>query len=203
MKIFLDSANIDEIIEMLRFIDGVTTNPSLLKNWTDAQTIVNICGNKPVSIEVTEIDMIGQGKLFESWGDNVVVKLPCTQEGLECIPYLKKTNVTLVFTPAQALLASRMGAIYISPFIGRLEDDGQDAFGIIKTMKGLVVPDIWNEEAKTLILGASIRSEDHVIKCAEMDLDCITVPYKILKEIEIYINDNETTYHEKTSESFY
>ncbi|MBO9539936.1 fructose-6-phosphate aldolase [bacterium] len=192
MKFFLDTANIDEIREAASWgqIDGVTTNPSLIaKEGRDFKQVINeICAivDGPISAEAISLDaegMIREGREFAKWHPNVVVKLPMTIEGLKAAKVFKaegiKTNVTLVFSANQALLAARAGATYISPFVGRLDDEGQDGMSLIAE----IVEVFSNYDFDTQILVASIRHPMHVTDAAKLGADVCTMPYKVLKQM--------------------
>ena len=193
MILFIDSANIMQIKELnsLGISSGVTTNPSIMakegiagkENWL--QHYIDICNSTegPVSAEVIATDYIGmlkEAQYLASLHTNIVVKIPMTKEGLQVIRQLNteniKTNCTLIFTPGQALLAAKAGATYISPFIGRLDDIGENGLEVIKSIRTIYD----NYNFKTKILAASIRSQEHIIKCAEIGADVITAPSSIL-----------------------
>ena len=193
MKIFLDTANIDEIREANSWgvIDGVTTNPSLIaKEGRDfLETIHTICDivKGPVSAETVGQDaprMIEEGRLLARVHLHIVVKVPLTIEGLKCCKALSndgiRVNVTLCFQPAQALLVAKAGATYISPFLGRLDDLGQDGMQLIADIVGIYAnyPDL-----KTEVLAASIRHPLHVVQAAQADAHVSTIPFKVLKSL--------------------
>ena len=189
MKIFLDSADIDEIkaYTSTGLVDGVTTNPSLIaksgRNILDA--ISEICDliDGPVSAEVTATDfdtMLKEGKKLAALAKNVTVKVPLTEDGLRTCRALSdagtQVNVTLCFTAGQALLAAKSGATFISPFVGRLDDLGQDGMGLIEE-----ICTIYNNFGyDTEVLVASVRSSQHVVDAAMMGADVVTLPPKIL-----------------------
>ncbi len=192
MKFFLDTANLDEIREAASWgqVDGVTTNPSLIaKEGRDfRQVIEEICRivDGPISAEAVSPDaegMVSEGQGFAKWHPNVIVKLPMTIEGLKACKALTeagiKTNVTLVFSANQALLAARAGATYVSPFVGRLDDEGQDGMALISEM----VEIFQNYDFDTQILVASVRHPMHVTEAAKMGADVATMPFKILKQL--------------------
>ncbi len=189
MKIFLDSADIGEITDFLDtgFIDGVTTNPSLIaksgRNILD--TIAQICNlvDGPVSAEVTATDfntMLTEGRKLAAIAPNVAVKVPLTRDGLMTCRALSdagtNVNVTLCFTAGQALLAAKAGAKFISPFVGRLDDIGQDGMGLIEEICSIYA----NYDFDTNVLVASVRSTSHVVDAALMGADVVTLPPKIL-----------------------
>jgi transaldolase len=193
MILFIDSANLIQIKELnsLGITSGVTTNPSIMakegvegkENWL--KHYIAICNSAvgPVSAEVIATDYIGmlkEAQHLASLHANIVVKIPITKEGLQVIRQLSaeniKTNCTLIFTSAQALLAAKAGATYVSPFIGRLDDIDENGLEVIKSIRTIYD----NYKFKTKILAASIRSQEHIIKCAEIGADVITAPYPIL-----------------------
>jgi len=192
MKFFVDTANVNEIreAEKLGILDGVTTNPSLIakegKPFKD--TILEICSivNGPVSVEVTSLDETGmcqQGRDFAKWHKNVVVKLPTTREGVKACKCLTadgiKVNMTLCFSPTQALLVAKAGATYVSPFVGRLDDISH--FGM-ETIEQIIT--IYNNyDYKTQVLAASIRSPLHVVEAALAGAHVATIPAKIIDQM--------------------
>lgn len=189
MKIFLDSANIDAIKKYneLGLVDGVTTNPTLLSKEKEhpaeiMKQIVKIIKG-PVSLEVigtTAQVMIEEAHRLMKFGQNVVVKIPMIPDGMKAVKQLKQdgisTNVTLVFSANQAVLAAKAGASYISPFIGRLDDVGQDGMMLIKEM----VQIFDNYQYKTEVLVASIRHPLHIIEAAKLGANIVTLPPEIL-----------------------
>ncbi len=193
MELFIDTADLKEIEEVSKypFVKGVTTNPSLIAkaNLTQKEVITRITSliDGPISAEVTKEDMDGMIeqalKLHEIDKKNIVIKLPMTIEGLKACKYLTdkgiKTNVTLCFSLAQALLAMEANATYVSPFMGRLDDNGFDSLELIKECVQLKK----NYGYKTKIIAASIRSVKHVEDCALAGSDIATVPYKVLLKL--------------------
>jgi len=192
MKFFLDTANIEEIEELIPtgFVDGVTTNPSLIaKNGDDmAKTIKSICSivSGPVSAEVTATDyetMLKEGEYLASFAKNVAVKVPLTLNGLKACKALREknimVNVTLCFSEAQALLAAKAGATFISPFVGRLDDIGEKGTDLIKN----IVVMYKNYNFKTEVLVASVRSVEHLIESSLMGADVATLPPKVIHEL--------------------
>jgi len=196
MKIFLDTANTIQIKELnqLTIIDGVTTNPSLMakegiegkENWIKQYITICKLVDGPVSAEVIATDydgMLKEAYELAALHKNIVVKIPMTKNGIKVISVLStkaiKTNCTLIFTTAQALLAAKAGATYVSPFIGRLEDVNEDGLGLIKSIRTIF--DQFNFE--TQILAASIRNQNHFVKCAELGADVVTAPYSILEKL--------------------
>lgn len=194
MKFFVDTANVEEIKKAndMGVICGVTTNPSLIaKEGRDfKEVIAEIAAivDGPISGEVkaTTVDaegMIREGREIAAIHPNMVVKIPMTAEGLKATKVLAsegiKTNVTLIFTAAQALLAARAGAAYVSPFLGRLDDISVPGIDLINDITEIfVVHDI-----KTEIIAASIRNPIHVIDCAKAGADIATVPYKVIEQM--------------------
>ena len=191
MEFFIDTANIDEIrtAESWGIISGVTTNPSLVSREGDDffELLKSIAGfvNGPVSAEVTSSatnEMIEEGKKLASLASNIVVKIPMTPEGTAAVRTLSQdgipTNVTLVFSPQQALLAARAGASYVSPFVGRLDDIGEDGVGLVRDIAELFSV----HDLDTKIIAASIRHPRHVFECALAGADIATVPFKVLKQ---------------------
>jgi len=193
MEFFLDTADVDSIRELSEtgLIDGVTTNPSLVaKSGKDFFTILKDISkivSGPISAEVTALEsdgMVAEGKKLAKIAKNIVIKLPLTQEGLKaCTKLTKKkikTNVTLCFSPAQALIAAKSGATYISPFVGRLDDIGENGMELIQKIK-----DIYSNYPKlnTKILVASVRNMEHVAQAAIIGADVVTLPPKILEEL--------------------
>jgi transaldolase len=189
MKIFLDTANIESIRKYkdMGVLDGITTNPTLLSKEQGSpdeimKTIVSMIPG-PVSLEVigTESEqMIEEAHHLKKYGQNVVVKIPMIPEGLKALRTLSaeglSTNVTLVFSASQALLAAKAGATYVSPFIGRLDDIGHNGMAIVKS----IVSIFRNYQLGTQVLVASIRHPDHVVQAAELGADVVTLPPDIL-----------------------
>lgn len=185
MKFFLDTANVEDIKEVnsLGIISGVTTNPSLIaKEKRDLkETIQEIASivDGPISGEVISLDyegMIREGEELAKIHENIVVKIPMTKDGLKAVSYLSKynikTNVTLIFSATQALLAARAGATYVSPFLGRLDDIGSNGMILIKDIR-----DIFSTHGiKTEIIAASVRNPIHVIEAAKLGADIATIP---------------------------
>jgi transaldolase len=192
MKFFIDTANIDEIKKAREYgmVDGVTTNPSLMaKEGRDWQVVAaEICGlvEGPVSLEVIGTmaeDMVREAVDLVKFGPNVVVKIPMTMQGMEAVKVLDgmgiQTNVTLVFSPLQALLAAKAGASYVSPFVGRLDDIGQNGMDVVSAMI-----DIYDNYAlDTEIIVASIRHPGHVLESAMMGADIATIPFSVIEKL--------------------
>jgi transaldolase len=192
MKLFLDTANIDDIKKYAGWglVDGVTTNPSLIAkegvNFEKRVKEITKVIKGPVSAEVISNDpkeMIREGKKFATWAKNIYVKCPMTPEGLIATQALTKAgirvNMTLVFSAAQALLAAKAGAAFVSPFIGRIDDMGQDGMELIAE----IVEMYRNYNFKTEILVASVRSPRQVAEAAMLGADICTVPAKIYEQL--------------------
>lgn len=192
MKFYLDSANIEEIrlAQSRGWLDGVTTNPSLISKAGRpfAQCIAEICEvvPGPVSAEVLSLEapgMIEEGQRLAEIADNVVVKIPMGDEGLIAVKELTrlkiKTNVTLIFSPLQALLAAKAGATMVSPFLGRLDDVGQEGL----TLVSQIIQIFDNYDYSTDVLAASIRHPMHILECALMGADTVTIPFALMKQI--------------------
>lgn len=192
MKIFLDTANVKEIREAhdLGLLDGVTTNPSLVsKEGRDFHEVLRELAsfvNGPVNAEViaTECDgMVAEGRSLSKIHKNIVVKIPLIKEGLKAVRLLSRegirVNVTLCFSPVQALLAAKSGAAYISPFIGRLDDIGQVGMEIVRDIKTIYS----NYGVKTEILVASIRHPIHVLEAAKIGADIATIPFEVFNKL--------------------
>ncbi len=194
MKIFLDSANLESIRKFndMGLLDGITTNPSLMSkeggNPKDVMQEITKIIKGDVSLEVVSTEyseMIEEGKRLRQYGKNVVVKVPMTSDGLKACKSLSSegipVNVTLVFSPNQALLAAKSGAKYVSPFIGRLDDVGQDGMKLIKDIKEIF--DNYKVDFKTQILVASIRHPIHVIDAAKIRAHVVTLPPAVLDKM--------------------
>lgn len=192
MKIFLDTANIEAIRKFndMGLLDGITTNPSLMSkeggNPKDGMEEITKIIKGDVSLEVVSTDysgMIEEGKRLREYGKNVVVKVPMTPDGLKACKSLSSegipVNVTLVFSPNQALLAAKSGAKYVSPFIGRLDDIGQDGMHLIKEIKEIFS----NYNFGTQILVASVRHPMHVVEAAKIGADVVTLPPSVLDKM--------------------
>jgi transaldolase len=192
MKFFIDTANVEEIREAasLGILDGVTTNPSLVaKEGRDFQEvlreIVSIV-NGPISAEVTAEDregMLKQGRELSKISPNITIKVPLTKDGLQACKSLRSegidVNVTLCFSPSQALMAAKADATFISPFVGRLDDVSHEGMELIRQIR--VIYDNYGFE--TQILAASIRHPLHVVECALAGADVATMPYKVVMQI--------------------
>lgn len=188
MKFFLDTANVEQVAQAakLGILDGVTTNPSLvMKEGKDfKKTVLEMCKYAPnVSAQVTATDFEGmkkQGTEYAKWNKNIVVKVPMTTEGLRAVSYFAskdiRTNVTLVFSVPQAIMAAKAGATIISPFVGRLDDIGEDGMRLISDIML-----VWQQYAfETEVLVASVRHPIHVVEAAKLGAHICTMPYEIL-----------------------
>jgi transaldolase len=192
MKFFIDTADVTEIREAhaLGLVDGVTTNPSLIaksgRKFKDViKEIVSIVDG-PISAEVISLDapgMIKEAKELVKIHKNIVIKLPMTPEGLKACKALTdkgiKTNVTLIFTPMQALLAAKAGASYVSPFVGRLDDISQDGMGIVEEIRTIF--DNYGYMAEIIV--ASVRNPIHVLDSALIGADIATIPYSVMIQL--------------------
>jgi transaldolase len=189
MKFFIDTANINEIREAaaLGILDGVTTNPSLVakEGKPFKETILSICEavNGPVSVEVVATDaggMCKEGQEYATWHKNVVVKLPTTRDGIKACKCLSeqgiRINMTLCFSPTQALLVAKAGGSYVSPFVGRLDDISQNGMDLIRQ----IVQIYKNYGYKTEVLTASVRHPLHVVEAAMAGSHVATIPFKVL-----------------------
>jgi transaldolase len=192
MKFFIDTANVDEIREAnkLGVISGVTTNPSLIakegRDFIEVVKEITTIVDGPISAEVISSDsegMVKEARELAKIHKNIVIKIPMTAEGLKAVNTLSKegikTNVTLVFSATQALLAARAGATYVSPFVGRLDDISTDGISLISE----IVQIFKNYGIKTEIIVASVRTPMHVLEAAKLGADIATVPYKVIMQM--------------------
>jgi len=192
MKFFLDTANVDEIKEAfsMGMVDGVTTNPSLIaKEGRDFEEVIKeICGivDGPVNAEVISVDtegMLKEARHLASIRDNIVIKIPMTVDGLKATRRLAaesiKTNVTLIFSPLQALMAAKAGATFVSPFIGRLDDLSHEGMLLVEQ----IVEIYSNYAFDTEIIVASIRNPLHVLESALIGADIATIPFNVLSKL--------------------
>ncbi|MFO7310824.1 MAG: fructose-6-phosphate aldolase [Bacillota bacterium] len=192
MKFFIDTANVDEIrtVNEWGILAGVTTNPTLVaKEGRDFEEVIKeICAivDGPVSAEVLATDaegMIREAEVYASWADNVVIKVPLTAEGLKATSALAKkgikTNVTLIFSPNQALMAARAGASYVSPFLGRLDDISYDGMQLVRD----VVEIFWTHDIETEVIAASIRHPLHMVEAAKAGAHIATAPFKVYQQM--------------------
>lgn len=192
MKFFIDTANIDEIKKAneLGMVDGVTTNPSLVaKEGREFKGLIKeICGivDGPVSAEVVSLDaegMVKEARELANLADNIVVKIPMLEEGLKAVKTLAQekinTNVTLCFSPIQALMAAKAGAAYISPFVGRLDDISQIGMELVEQI--IAIYDNYGFETEVIV--ASVRNPIHVLDAALMGADIATIPFKVIQQL--------------------
>jgi len=192
MQFFLDTGNVDEIRQALEWgiLDGVTTNPTLIAKTGRpflevAKEILQLVDG-PVSLETVSRDakgMVEEGRKLAELGDNVVVKIPMTPEGIIAVQELESegipTNVTLVFSPTQALIAAKAGATFVSPFIGRLDDISSDGMKLIRDIKTIFD----NYDFDTQIIVASVRHPMHVLEAALIGADICTMPFEVMKKL--------------------
>jgi transaldolase len=192
MKFFIDTASVEEIKTAMEMgmVDGVTTNPTLIaktgKPFPEVvKEIVSLVPG-PVSLEVVSLDtqgMVDEARQLAKLGDNVVIKIPMTVEGLRAVRILRaegiKTNVTLVFSALQALLAAKAGANYVSPFVGRLDDVGHEGMELVSEI--LQIYDAYGFETEVIV--ASVRHPQHVLQSALLGADIVTVPFKVIKQL--------------------
>lgn len=192
MKFFIDTADVREIRDAheLGLVDGVTTNPSLIaksgRKFKDVIKEIASIVDGPISAEVISLDapgMVKEAKDLVKIHKNIVIKLPMTPEGLKACKALTdkgiKTNVTLIFTPMQALLAAKAGATYVSPFVGRLDDISQDGMGIIEEIRTIFDNYGYTSE----IIVASVRNPIHVLNSALIGADIATIPYSVMIQL--------------------
>jgi len=192
MKFFIDTANIEEIKKGLELgmVDGVTTNPSLIareqRPFTDILQDICAIVDGPISAEVVSLEadgMVEEARELAKLNDNIVIKVPMIVEGIKAVKRLSdeniKTNVTLVFSATQALLAAKAGATYVSPFVGRLDDISQNGMDLI----GDIMTILRNYGYPTEVIVASIRHPMHVVESALMGADIATIPYKVIAQL--------------------
>ena len=194
MDIYVDSANIEEIqsAKELGLADGVTTNPTLIARETGSfrEILKDICRvvTGPVHAEVLSLDyegMVREGKELAAISDNIAIKIPMLHDGLRAVRALNSegiaANVTLIFSAGQAILAAKAGAAYVCPFLGRLDDIGHDGLDLLEDIHTIFAN---NPDLKCRIVAASIRTPAHVIELAGMGVDILTVPAKVLSQLE-------------------
>ncbi len=192
MKFFLDTAFVEEIREIASWgiLDGVTTNPTLVAKTGRKyrEVLEEICEivDGPVSAEVLSLDyegMVKEARELAKIHPNIAIKIPMTKEGLRAVKTLSsediKTNVTLIFSPSQAILAAKAGATFISPFVGRLDDISHEGMELIRT----IVPIMKYYDFNTEVIVASVRHPRHVVEAAEIGADIVTVPYKVMEQL--------------------
>lgn len=192
MKFFIDTANIDEIkkANALGMVDGVTTNPSLIakEKRPFEELLGEICElvDGPVNGEVVSLEaggMVEEGRKLAAFHQNIVVKVPMTTEGLKAVKILSgeniRTNVTLVFSPMQALMAAKAGAAYVSPFVGRLDDISQVGMDLVSDIMNIY----GNYGYQTEVIVASVRNPVHVVEAALIGADIATIPFKVIDQL--------------------
>ncbi len=192
MKFFLDTANIKEIKDAISMglIDGVTTNPTLMAkeggDWKEIAKKICSLVDGPVSLEVVSLEaqgMIAEARELIKLGPNVVIKIPMTREGIKAAYFLEQegipTNITLVFSPNQAILAGKIQASYVSPFVGRLDDIGETGMDLVEKILTIYR----NYGYKTQVIVASIRHPEHVLKAALLGAHIATIPYSVIKKL--------------------
>ena len=192
MEFFIDTANLEEIKQASDYglVDGVTTNPSLVaregRDFIEMITEISNLIPGPVSAEVISLEaegMIEEAQKLAGLGDNIVIKIPMTAEGLKAVKVLAdrriKTNVTLIFSPLQALLAAKAGASYVSPFVGRLDDIATDGMDLVQRIA--LIFDNYGYQTKIIV--ASIRHPQHVLAAAEIGADVATIPFKVMMQL--------------------
>ena len=193
MKIFIDTANLNEIkkAKALGLVDGVTTNPTLLaKEGEKTETLIREIWEEvrgPVNVEVTGTtceEMVKEAEVMATWGDKIVIKIPITSEGLKTVKILSSkgimTNVTLLFSPSQAILAAKAGATYICPFIGRLDDISFNGLELIRQIRAIYAS---YPEIETEIIVASVRNPIHVVEAAMLGAEIVTIPPAIIEQM--------------------
>ena len=193
MKIFIDTANLNEIrkAKALGLVDGVTTNPTLLaKEGEETESLIRKISEEvkgPVNVEVTGTtseEMVKEAKVMAAWGNEIVIKIPITPEGLKTVKMLSSerihTNVTLLFSASQAILAAKAGATYVCPFLGRLDDISFNGLELIRQIKGIYdnYPNI-----ETQIIVASVRNPIHVIEAGLIGAEIVTIPPAIIEQM--------------------
>jgi transaldolase len=192
MKFFIDTANLEQIKKGLEMgmVDGVTTNPSLIakedKPFEEILKDILAVVDGPVSAEVVSLEadgMVEEAKVLAAMGENIVIKIPMIMEGIKAVKQLTalgiKTNVTLVFSAAQALLAAKAGATYVSPFVGRLDDIGVPGMELIAEIMSI----LGNYGMATEVIVASVRSPQHVMESAGIGADIATIPLKVIEQL--------------------
>ena len=193
MKIFIDTANLNEIrkAKALGLVDGVTTNPTLLaKEGKETEALIREISEEvkgPVNVEVTGAtseEMVAEAKLMATWGDEIVIKIPVTTEGLKTVKILSEekiqTNVTLLFSPGQAILAAKAGATYVCPFLGRLDDISFNGLELIRQIRAIYAS---YPEIRTQIIVASVRNPIHVVEAGMLGAEIVTIPPAIIEQM--------------------
>ncbi len=194
MDIYVDTANLEEIKQanQLGLADGVTTNPTLIakENGNFQEILKDICSevSGPVHAEVLSLEyesMVKESRDLAKVADNIVIKIPMIHDGLKAVQTLKaegiKTNVTLIFSAGQAILAAKAGATYVCPFLGRLDDISANGLDLLETIRTILIN---NPDLDTKIIAASIRTPIHVVELATMGIDILTIPAKVLGQLE-------------------
>jgi len=193
VKIFIDTANLSEIrkAKALGLVDGVTTNPTLLaKEGQETETLIRKISEEvkgPVNVEVTGTtseEMVSEAKIMATWGDEIVIKIPVTTEGLKTVKILSEeeiqTNVTLLFSASQAILAAKAGATYVCPFLGRLDDISFSGLELIRQIRAVYSS---YPEIRTQIIVASVRNPIHVIEAGMLGAEIVTIPPAIIEQM--------------------
>ena len=193
VKIFIDSANLDEIrkAKALGLVDGVTTNPTLLaKQGEETEALIRKISAEvkgPVNVEVTGTtseEMVAEARGMATWGDEIVFIIPVTTEGLKTVKILSEekiqTNVTLLFSPSQAILAAKAGATYVCPFLGRLDDISFNGLELIRQIRAIYAS---YPEIRTQIIAASVRSPIHVVEAGMLGAEIVTIPPSIVEQM--------------------
>lgn len=194
MDIYVDTANLEEIklANQLGLADGVTTNPTLIakENGNFEEILKSICSevSGPVHAEVLSLEyeeMVKESRKLAKISDNIVIKIPMLHDGLRAVRSLKadgiRTNVTLIFSPGQAILAAKAGATYVCPFLGRLDDISSNGLELLESIRTIL---LHNPDLDTKIIAASIRTPIHVVELSMMGVDILTVPAKVLTQLE-------------------
>jgi len=193
VKIFIDTANLNEIrkAKALGLVDGVTTNPTLLaKEGEETEALIRKISEEvrgPVNVEVTGVtheEMVKEAKVMATWGDEIVIKIPVTPEGLKTVKILSEekiqTNVTLLFSPSQAILAAKAGATYVCPFLGRLDDISFNGLELIRQIRAIYAS---YPEIRTQIIVASVRNPIHVVEAGMLGAEIVTIPPAIIEQM--------------------
>jgi len=193
VKIFIDTANLNEIrkAKALGLVDGVTTNPTLLsREGEETEVLIRKISEEvkgPVNVEVTGVtceEMVKEAQVMATWGNEIVIKIPITPEGLKTVKILSEerihTNVTLLFSPSQAILAAKAGATYVCPFLGRLDDISFNGLELIRQIRAIYAS---YPAIETQIIVASVRNPIHVIEAAMLGAEIVTIPPAIIEQM--------------------
>jgi transaldolase len=193
VKIFIDSANLNEIrkVKAMGLVDGVTTNPTLIaKEGEKTEPLIRKISKEvkgPINVEVTGTtceEIVKEAKVMATWGKEIVIKIPITPEGLKAVKILSSegihTNVTLLFSPSQAILAAKAGATYVCPFLGRLDDISFNGLELIRQIRGIYKN---YNEIRTKIIVASVRNPIHVIEAGMLGAEIVTIPPTIIEQM--------------------